>query len=353
MPFEFNPEMMILARESRAMSQTDLARSAHLNQATVSRLEGGILMPTPEAVEKIAAALAYPFEFFFQTDRVFGFNSSVFFHRKRASLPDKVLRQLHAQLNIRRIHVSRLLRATEISTNRRFQKIDLTEYQGRPDIVAQVVRGTWLLPRGPIRNVVQSIEDAGGIVIRGDFGTKKIDAISEWVPGFPPIFFVNSSSDITGDRLRRTLAHEIGHVILHSFPSPTMEKEADGFASEFLLPTKEVRPYLYHLTIPKLAELKAWWKVSMASLVQRGFELKTITDSQRRYLFIQLARAGYKTREPIETDVPIERPALIRELVDTHMNELGYSAIDLSKLLVITESEFRQAYLEQSLRLVS
>src|SRR5437773_8160492 len=35
----------------------------------------------------------------------------------------------------------------------------------------------------------------------------------------------------------------------------------------------------------------------MASLVQRAFELKTITDAQRRYLFIQLAQAGYPHRK--------------------------------------------------------
>jgi Zn-dependent peptidase ImmA (M78 family) len=77
-----------------------------------------------------------------------------------------------------------------------------------------------------------------------------------------------------------------------------MENEAGAFASEFLSPAKEIRPYRYRLTIPKLAELKAHWKVSMASLVQRAFELRTITGARRRYLFIQLARAG--CRSPIQ-----------------------------------------------------
>ena len=45
-------------------------------------------------------------------------------------------------------------------------------------------------------------------------------------------FFVNT--EIPGDRLRWTLAHEIGHVVMHLMPSPDQEKEADRFAAERL-----------------------------------------------------------------------------------------------------------------------
>jgi Zn-dependent peptidase ImmA (M78 family) len=53
--------------------------------------------------------------------------------------------------------------------------------------------------------------------------------------------------------LRWTLVHEIGHILMHRFPTDNMEREADEFAAEFLLPAKDVKPQLYDLTLPMLS----------------------------------------------------------------------------------------------------
>jgi Zn-dependent peptidase ImmA (M78 family) len=318
-----------------------------LYQGTISKVEGGLLDASPEMCLRFAEALDYPPDFFFQQDRVYGFNSSVFFHRRRQNLPDKILKKLHAKINIRRMQLERLLRSAEVNTKNQFEQIDVADYRFRVENVAQVVRASWLIPPGPIRSVMATIEDAGGFVIEWDFGTRKVDAISEWIPGYPPMFFVNSTSDITGDRLRLTLAHEIGHVVMHRSQSPQMEDEAMGFASEFLMPAREIKASLYNLSIPKLAQLKAYWKVSMQALVERAYRLKTITPSQRRYLYMQFSGFGYRLREPEETDIPREKPSMLKELVDTHIKELGYSMCDLSGLMMMNEPEVRELYVRQ------
>ena len=349
---DFNPELVILARESRGYTQLQLADRCSLQQGTISKLESGLLPLSDDLAKRLVDALGYPYEFYFRRDRVFGFNSSIFFHRKRQALSDRILRRLHAQMNVRRIHIRSLLRAAEIDTKNRFQKLDLAEYRCRADIIAQLVRSTWLIPRGPVQNVTQAIEDAGGVVIRWDFGTRQIDAISEWVNGHPPLFAVNANTEITGDRLRRTLAHEIGHVVMHTFPAPKMEEEAERFASEFLMPAREIKSCLHNLTIPKLADIKAEWGVSMSSVVNRAYELKRITAAQRRLLFVKLSSAGYATREPIETDILIEKPTLVDELVNTHTRELGFTQQDVAALVGLKEREFQDLYTGRSLRLV-
>jgi Zn-dependent peptidase ImmA (M78 family) len=245
------------------------------------------------------------------------------------------------------MQLDRLLRSAEVDTKNQFERIEPAEYGSRIENVAQVVRASWLVPPGPVRSVMAAIEDAGGFVIEWDFGTRKIDAISEWIPGYSPMFFVNSTSDITGDRLRTTLAHEIGHITMHRFPSPTMEEEAARFAGEFLMPAREIKSSLYGLSIPKLAQLKAYWKVSMQALVERAYHLGTITPSQRKYLYMQFSRFGYRLREPIETDIPRERPTMLKELVDTHIKELGYSVYELSDLMMMNEPEVRELYVRQ------
>jgi Zn-dependent peptidase ImmA (M78 family)/transcriptional regulator with XRE-family HTH domain len=342
----FNSEMLILAREFRGFTQTELATKISATQATVSKIEAGLLSPEG-FLGKFSDALTFPIEFFQQSDRVFGFNSTVFFHRKRQALPDKILRRLHASMNIVRMRVHRLLRSASDEKLGRFsfRRIELEDYGNKPEEVARLVRSMWHVAPGPIRSMIELIEDAGGIIVSMDFGTRQADAVSEWIPGFPPIFLINSAEEVTGDRLRLTLAHEVAHALLHAYPNPAMEEQANEFAAEFMMPRREIKASLYNLTLIKLAQLKRIWKVSMAALIQRAHELKTITDNQRRYLFMALSKRGQRLREPIETDIPIERPTKLMGLVKSHV-ELGYSNRDLMKLIFISdEDEFRSSYL--------
>src|ERR1700734_2992321 len=101
-----------------------------------------------------------------------------------------------------------------------------------------------MLPRGPLQSVVENIESAGGIVVLARFGTNLIDGLSFRVEGVPPLFFMNK--DVPGDRFRFSLAHELGHMVMHSIPDDDekMESEAHRFAAAFLMPASEIKPYL-------------------------------------------------------------------------------------------------------------
>ena len=353
--YPFNPDMLILARESQGRTQTELSGLVSCKQGTISKIESGLLVPPPEMVGDFARVLEFPIHFFYQPDRVYGFNSTVFFHRKRLSLADKVLRRLHAQMNITRMRVQRLLRSYPLDSVSQFKRIPAAEYANSIVTIARLVRSSWLLPPGPVRNVTEAIENAGGIVITYDFGTRQADAISEWIAGYPPIFLVNSNVEIPADRLRLTLAHEVGHVIMHESPTPTMEAEANTFAAEFLAPRKEIKGSLLALNMAKLADLKRHWKISMQALIMRAYELKTITESQRRYLFINVAkRGGSRIHEPLESEVPMERPYLFERLIRQHLEMLEYSVSELAQLLFFEDEDaFRMQYLgERRLRLV-
>lgn len=353
----FNPEMLILARESWGLSQTELADLVAVNQGTISRVEGGLLLPSDELLRTFVAKLEFPEHFFFQTDKVYGFNSTVFFHRKRQSLADKVLRRLHAQMNLCRMRVDVLNRSVQPETSFKFLRMDADEYEGGVAAVARLVRSTWLLPPGPVRDLTKAIEDAGGVVVEFDFKTRQADAISEWVEDKKdsrPLFLVNSNSSIPWDRRRLTLAHELGHIILHRFPDPNMEDEANEFAAEFLMPRREIKPSLYQLTMAKLADLKRIWKVSMQALIERAYQLKTISEYQRKLFYMHLNKRGSRLHEPLENEYPPERPSLFPGLLKAHLQSLGYSITELAFLLFMTnEQKFRFELLgERGLSLV-
>jgi Zn-dependent peptidase ImmA (M78 family) len=221
-----------------------------------------------------------------------------------------------------------------------FEHLDIDEYEGNAAKVAQALRAIWQLPPGPVHNVIHVIENAGGIIVKCDFGTDKVDALSQWLPGMPPVFMVNQR--IPTDRLRWTLSHEVGHIIMHRFPTDRMEKEADEFAAEFLMPAKQIKSQLHGISLPRLATLKPVWRVAMSALLRRASDLGTITPRTKQYLWMQMGARGFRTHEPV--DIPPEEPTLLNELLDFHEQQLGHGPQELAKIMCVNPSQFTREY---------
>jgi len=344
-----NNEIIRIARESRGITQGELAATLSVTQGKISKMESGLLGVSDDMLDRLSNALNYPKDFFCFSDAIYGHGISMIgelYYRKRKNVPDKIIDKISARINIRRMHLVRLLRAIEIKNNL-FETFNIDEYNGNVEKVAHAVRATWLLPKGPIKNLTKTIEDAGGIVVEFDFETKTIDATSQWVPDLPPLFFINVNAP--ADRLRFSLAHELGHIVMHKICKPDlelMEKEANYFASEFLMPRADISRSLDDINLTQIANLKPYWKVSMAALLHKAFDLKKITSRQYQYFWMQMGKAGYRTKEPPEFDIPKERPSLLREIVDTYRRKLEYTPKELSLLLGLHEQEVMSIYFD-------
>jgi Zn-dependent peptidase ImmA (M78 family) len=132
---------------------------------------------------------------------------------------------------------------------------------------------------------------------------------------------------------------------MHRLPTEVMEEEADEFAGEFLMPTDEVLPELQNLSIEKLSALKRRWRVSINAIVTHAHKVKAINDWQQRMIRVQLAEHGItRTQEPGELTFPIEQSFLMNELIDFHLNELGYSVNALSDSVGLHANEFLATY---------
>ncbi len=342
-PASVNGKMILLAREARGLSQLELARALRISQARMSKVEMDLAPVTLDLLDQLTQALKYPAHFFRQDAAIMGVSIPEVFHRKRQDVPKKLLNKVYAQIEIRRLHIKALMQAVELESENTIEPLDVEQYGGRVDEIARLVRSAWNLPRGPVDNMTEVLEDAGAIVCAFDFETQRIDAISRWVPGLPPLVFVNDK--IPTDRLRFTIAHELGHLIMHSKPNPDIEEQANRFAAEFLMPARDIATDLAGLKLTKLAALKQYWKVSMAGLIYRAEELRAITENQARYLRMQMTNAGYRTREPMEFDIKPEQPMLLQEIVERHQEELGYSEEDLAQMLALEPEEVIMIYL--------
>jgi Zn-dependent peptidase ImmA (M78 family) len=177
-----------------------------------------------------------------------------------------------------------------------------------------------------------------------DFGGASISGMTFRVPGQPPLILLNSLHP--ADRLRYTLAHEVGHLVMHRFPTPEMEEQANEFASSLLLPREEMRQAFggRKVNLALLASLKPEWRVAMQALLMRAHALGYVDANQSRYLWQQISSRGWRLREPAELDFEPETPGVLPSILDAHLTQLGYTIADLCNFIPLHEHEFTRMY---------
>jgi Zn-dependent peptidase ImmA (M78 family) len=337
--------MLRLARQLRGFPQNEAAECLRVPNVELSRIETGLKEPSEQLLESASEVFSVPREFFSQTDTVYGAPVSVHpMWRKKSNVSATELHRIVAELNVRVIHLRKLLEATEVEPNNKLQRFDSDEYDNDPVRIAALVRRFWQIPDGPIQDLTSIVEDAGVIVVHSYLGGSTVSGVTFAIPGAPPLVVVNKTQP--ADRMRFTLCHELAHLIMHRFPTPNMEDEADQFASAFLIPTEDFKPYVAgrKVDLRLLAALKPEWKVSMASLVFAAQRAGAINQTQAGYLWKQFAIQKIRLREPPELDFLPEIPRTLTDLVSLHVNDMGYSLADLAKMLIMNDTEVAKTY---------
>lgn len=342
---QFNPSLLLLARQYRKRSQTRVASDAGLNQGHYSRIENGLTPdgPSNENVERIAEALGFPVAFFYQDDGLSGLPLSVHpMNRRKSVVGERVLKQIHAELNIRLIHLRRYLRAIDLAPELPLPLVDIDE-GGGPQEIARAIRKAWSIPDGPVESLTDYCERAGILVIWCDLG-KGIDGVTMMVRDLPPCVFLNRAAP--ADRMRFSLAHELGHIIMHRVPTDDIEDEANAFAGELLVPERQFRRSVigHRITLEWLARQKAYWRTSMAFLLYRAGALGLMTRHQSEYLWKKLSAHGWRTREPQETDFPHEQPSVFNHIIRIHSDNLHYDLQTLQSFLNTSVSDLQHIY---------
>jgi Zn-dependent peptidase ImmA (M78 family)/transcriptional regulator with XRE-family HTH domain len=336
--------MLRLARQRLGFTQKDAADRLGIVQPVLSRFENGLSDPDDAFLIKASCIYDVPRAFFDIREPVYGPPVSVHpMARAKAEVTARDLDMVTAELNIRVMQMRRFLESIDFEPQSRLPQLDVEQF-GSPEKAAQVVRSHWGLPSGPVRNLTGLVETAGVIVGFSDFGGAAVSGMTFRVPGLPPLVLLNEHHP--SDRMRFTLAHELGHIILHRFPTATMEEEANEFASSILMPTHEIRAAFQgrKVTLELLAALKPEWKVAMQALLMRAKTLNIIDYNQARYLWQQLSSRGWRLSEPAELNFPREEPTVIRSIIRSHIEHMGYSLDDLCSLIPIHKHHFTKMY---------
>lgn len=312
----FAPARLTMARELAGLRKRELAALIERTAAAVSQYELGQSRPSPDALARCASALDLPIGFF-ATGRP----------QLRLDTTHAHFRSLRATTAVQRqqalAHVELLWEITDqLDRVIELPPADLGLPLGiaHGDVVrtARTVRKAWDLPSGPVVHLVRHLE-ARGIVVAGmpTVDSVAIDAFSAAPHGRPVIALSEKGNPM---RRRFSVAHELGHLLLHPHPapgSPAHERQANAFAAEFLMPAAEIRPLLPSpVDIPVLKQIADGYGVSVAALLYRGKDLGTYADSTVRRTMATLTALGWRTHEPIHADYAGEQPALLRRAVD-------------------------------------
>lgn len=325
-------EAIVTLRRAKGLTQQALADSAEITQAALSRYENELRSPDAAALATLAEALGVTAEFLQRAERADGAFMIEAHMRRRATAKPTVWRRLEAKLNVCRQHLEAVTETVDLVPRLSLPTFDPMEYA--PDEAARMVRMQWRMPAGPVRGLTRWLESAGCLIIAEDFGSLKggsrVDGLSQW-SGDAPVMLVNERAPT--DRLRLTLAHELGHICLHSGElGGDPEDEANDFAAEFLMPAAAIRPDLRNLDLGRLHLLKRQWGVSMQALIERAHHLGTLAPTRRTSLYKALSKRGWRTKEPLSDELAPEQPTLVGRLVNA-LSDAGLTPIEIHQIV--------------------
>lgn len=312
------PERIREAREARGLSGESLAEIIGVTRQAVAQFETGQVSPGGETMSKIIAATGQPISFFTSLPARPGELRSPFFR----SL--KRMEQHHRRRIVRRMQwagdIGILLERFIALPAVNFPEFELEPACADEDDIeraAEKLRDHWGLGRGPIRNLGAIMEMNGVLLVREPVRCQDMDAVSCWIGGRPIVLLAEEV--VSGPRDLFNLAHELGHLVLHSDVEVTsanldmLEKQANRFASAFLLPREMFSREVLGSSLAYFKSLKARWGVAIAAMAYRSRDLGILSENQFSYLFRQMSAQRIRKVEPLDDAFPVNRPCVLAE----------------------------------------
>jgi len=312
------------ARDFCNLTQTELAELSGLHQGKVSEIEAGRnSQPKEDEVARVARATGFPVAFFYEGPLP-DLPEGNFRRLKRGKA--RATRQVRAQARqvvelVQRAETQVTMPPVRLRPIREAPTADAIEA-----LAASVREAAGVGTRDPLPNLTRALERAGVVVAGLPHEIPDHYGYSAWpdfgLDGRPIVLF---AFDAPGDRQRFTLAHELGHLLLHSplrddeLEAEEAEAEANRFAGALLLPKKAAMEAMRPpLTLTTLAHVKATYGASIGMCAQRARDLDLINEARFVSFRKQLTSRGWHRQEPV--DVPQEKPVLIRKILE-HMGK--------------------------------
>ncbi|ESA38499.1 transcriptional regulator [Leptolyngbya sp. Heron Island J] len=329
----FNGVNLIEAREARGLTGKEFGKLLGVTRQTISNYENNKRKPSLQTLEKISEKLNFPYSFFLNSSTENSEIVAPIFYRSMSGATKNARRKAEIKFNwlVKLVlYLSVFVETPEVN----FPDFDLPSDPNHIsdeeiERIAIEVRRFWGLGDGPISNFLWLLENNGGIVVRRSLEAKKLDAFSHWRDGVPYIVITNDK--LSCARARFSAAHELGHLILHrNVPQICLNKpeyfkliehQANRFAAAIQMPSTAFYKEVKRINLEAFRFLKQRWKLSIAMFITRAEDLGCSDSKKALSLWKSYSRNGWKTFEPLDDDLPLEEPKLIKNTADVLLTE--------------------------------
>lgn len=323
----FDGTRLTMARHLAGLRKSDLATLIKKSPTAVSAWETGAKTPTPSTVAQLALGLSVDPGFFAARPNDVAKASALPHFRSLRSTSQLARDQAFAYGQVALDIAESLERHVELpDVDLPSIPVELDGLEGDgPERAAQELRDAWELGTGPAGHLVRALENHGVLVVFSPNQTASVDAYS-FDSHLRPVVILNP---VKRDyyRQRFDVAHELGHLIMHSDAEPggrIVEEQAHRFASELLMPEAEIVDLLptamNRSAWVTLAKLKEQWGVSIQALLYRARRLGRLGDVSYRNAMVTLSTRGWRRNEP-GLITAIEQPSLLPRAIELLKNE--------------------------------
>lgn len=261
----------------KKLSIPQLAKECGLGTATLSNILNEKSSPNSSTLIKISTALGVSFsDLLAETPTL----KTLRFRTNHKLTAREIAERDQLQIDSA-IWLKNYVNLEELTQNQieyKFEKIT-TE---NPIEAAKEIRGMYnIQDEEPIYDILSLVEDAGIKLYLHDFNFQKTFGLSVNKEDGGPAIIVNNNESISVERKIFTIAHELGHLILHrnsfdgevSEENEMEEKQANDFAAELLMPEKAFeKQWELHSGISwveAVLQIKQYFRVSYKTVLSR------------------------------------------------------------------------------------
>lgn len=293
------------ARLLNGYSLQDLADKLEkkVTRQALYRYERGEVVPGSEMLALLCEALNVKPDFFFRSTQVKLEN--IEFRKLKISAKEetRIIEETRDYLS-RYLELEEILGIQEsfVHPLKDFQEVRSFEEVNE---AAKLVREKWKLGWASISNVAELLEDHAIkiICINAD---KDFDGLQTFANGEIPVIAYNETQVNKPDRIRFTLLHELGHLLL-KFPEELTytqkERLCHQFAGAMLLPEellfKEIGKHRNRLDLHEIGHVKQQYGISMQAIVMRANALGVVSNFFTKQFFDLFTEKNWRKEEPI------------------------------------------------------
>ena len=325
------------------MSQRELSNKleGQVSPTAIEKYEKGLMMPSSSALILLSKALGMKLDYFFRPFTV-AIDTKKFEFRKSASMGVKKVESIKYMVCA---EIEKYLEIEGILGNMTTFTLDysniLVEGEDEAKLLARRLREDLNIGSDAIVSAVELLESCGVKIIEIDHDDKFSGTCN--TAGTIPVIVINRN--MTSERKRITIFHELGHLLMHCAEGVDEEKMCNIFANEVLIPSDKYKSLLgasrHDISLVELQAIQREYGISVDALMAKAAQLNIITNN-RYTSYYKKKNALPAFKEAVEAShYPMEHTNRFERLVYRALASEVISTSKAAALLDISVNEVR------------